>query len=780
MRWWWRGTRARVAAGISALVVVWVLLAPRAFGGGVDYLILSGNSMAPRFVRGDLVLVRPAPFYQVGDVVAYRHPEVGPVFHRIIAQEGEHFVLQGDHNTWVDGYRPTAAEILGKLWWHVPGLGRVILALRTPAALAALSGLFVFLVGATLMTPSSASSSRARLRRQARRALTALSSGVAAHAEGYLIGLYLLGFLALILGAFAFTRPLTLQASEAIPYTQQGAFAYTAPLRASGVYDADHVPSGGAIFPHLSCTVTLTFAYRLESAVPFEGGGSYRLQAEVAAPNGWMRVFPLQDEGRFNGNAFQTQADLNVCLLEDLLRQTEAITGVQPFQYTLALTPNVRVLGALGGQPLQATFAPALTFTVERQQIYLRREGGSEQDPLAPRREGQVTRPVSLPNTLPIFGLALPVGLARGIAAAGLGLTLFGLLLLYGVEAWTTRQAPPLAARLRAGGQVVEIDRPLTLVHPARMVRVKQHADLLRLAEKTAQPLFLYADAAYLEYYLRADETLYVYREVPLTALTAAEVQHALEEGQFVLYYQPGIALEDGRITHLEALLRWRHPARGLLTAAAFWPQIEATGSAADVDRWVLDQVGAHLRTWEGAGSPPYPVAVNLALATLQTPGWAEAVHQQVLAAGLSPSRLIFEIPPDAPLEDPGVAHTLRTLHEAGFGIALNAVSDVEVPAWQALPGVEVVKLGYPALQRLASTANAAEALGRWIAAAHQAHTHVAVVGVETLQQLRLFRAQACDRAQGYLISPPLAAEDVPLFLARRESLLDPLWLEVR
>src|SRR5690606_21761838 len=109
--------------------------------------------------------------------------------------------------------------------------------------------------------------------------------------------------------------------------------------------------------------------------------------------------------------------------------------------------------------------------------------------------------------------------------------------------------------------------------------------------------------------------------------------------------------------------------------------------------------------------------------------------------------------------------------------IALNAVSNVDAPAWQALPAVDVVKLGYPLLQRLVQTANAAEALGRWIAAAHQAQTHVAAVGVETLQQLRLFRAQACDRAQGYLISPPLAAEDVPLFLARRERLLDPLWL---
>ncbi|MCX8025939.1 MAG: EAL domain-containing protein, partial [Thermanaerothrix sp.] len=452
---------------------------------------------------------------------------------------------------------------------------------------------------------------------------------------------------------------------------------------------------------------------------------------------------------------------------------------VQPFQYALTINPNVQVLGALADQPLQAAFVPALTFTVEKQQIYLRREGGAEQDPLAPSSEGNLMRTITLPNTLPIFGWALPVGLARGIAAGGLGLALLGLLGLYGVEVWTARRAPALAARLRAGGQVVEIDRPLSLMHPARIVRLKNLDDVLRLAEKTAQPLFLYADSTYLEYYLRQDEILYVYREAPLPAVPTEEIRRALEEGQFALYYQPGIALEDGRITHLEALLRWNHPARGLLTAAAFWSQIEAAGLAADVDRWVLKQVVAHLRTWDAAGTPPYAVAINLAPATLHTPGWVEDARQEVYAAGLIPGRLIFEIPPEAPLDDPQVAQTLRALHEAGFGIALNAVSDVEAPAWQALPAVDVVKLGYAALQRLAGTANAAEALGRWIAAAHQAQTRVAAVGVETLQQLHLCRTQACDRAQGYLISPPLAAEDVPRFLARRERLLDPLWLDV-
>lgn len=790
MRWWWRGSRVRLAAALAGLVVLWALLAPRAFGGSVDYLILNGNSMLPRFARGDLVLVRPAPFYQVGDLVAYRHPEVGVVFHRIIDRVGERFLLQGDHNTWVDGYTPTAAEILGKFWLHLPGGGTAILALRTPGALATLMGLFIFLAGVTLMTPETPSP-RARLRQQARRAFTHLSGGLADHAEGTLLALYILGFLSLVLGLFAFTRPLRLQVPEALPYTQRGAFAYTALLRVSGVYDADHVPSGGALFPHLACTVALTFDYRLESRAPFEGGGTYRLQAEIAAPNGWRRTFPLQETGYFSGTAFSTQADLNLCLLEQLLRQTEALTGVQPHQYTLSVTPNVQVMGALAGQPLEATFAPALKFAVEKQQVYLLREGGQSGDPLAPLAEGTLTRSVSRPNTLSIFGLALPVGLARWMAGLGLGMTALGLLLLAGVEAWTTRQAPALAARLRAGGQVVEIDRPLTSA--GRTVMLKRHADLLRLAEKSGLPLFLYAQPPQVEYYLRDGDTLYLYRET-WGAPDAMALQRALEAGEFVLYYQPGVSLEDGRLTHLEALLRWRHPTQGLLTPAAFWPQVEAAGLAAVVDAWVLRQVAAHLRTWlsaqpaHGESVPAeaealpalrYRVAINLSRASLQSPDLVAQARRILAEMGVAPAQIMLEIPQDAPLGDPGVAQTLQALREAGFALALNTINEADWGAWRSVPAVDVVKLGYATLQRLAATAEAAEAVGRWIAAAHQAQARVAAVGVETLQQLRLFRAQACDQAQGYLISPPLAAEDVPLFMARRQSLLAPILLDL-
>jgi len=109
-----RKTLLRSALAICFVILAWIILAPTKFGGQVTYVIVNGNSMLPIFAKGDLVLLRQAPFYQVGDIVAYRYPTIGPVIHRIVAEKIDRFVLQGDNNSWLDAYEPTEDEILGK------------------------------------------------------------------------------------------------------------------------------------------------------------------------------------------------------------------------------------------------------------------------------------------------------------------------------------------------------------------------------------------------------------------------------------------------------------------------------------------------------------------------------------------------------------------------------------------------------------------------------------------------------------------------------------------
>jgi len=111
-RQWLQALLATVTFGLTA--VAWVAFAPTQFGGGATYVLVSGNSMEPSFHRNDLVILRQASDYQVGDIATYHHPDIGPVIHRIIAVEGDRFILKGDNNSWNDSYQPTRDDFIGK------------------------------------------------------------------------------------------------------------------------------------------------------------------------------------------------------------------------------------------------------------------------------------------------------------------------------------------------------------------------------------------------------------------------------------------------------------------------------------------------------------------------------------------------------------------------------------------------------------------------------------------------------------------------------------------
>ncbi len=164
-------TKSIVASVFSAVLglAMWVLFAPVALGGSTSYVILIGNSMEPKFFRYDLVIVRAQPEYQIGDAVAYEHPMIGGVFHRIIGKEGDRFILQGDNNDFLDTHEPTKDEIIGKLWLHFPGGGKWINFLRQPVMFTALTlGVGVMMAGSLIGKPAQENPSSRRKRTEQR------------------------------------------------------------------------------------------------------------------------------------------------------------------------------------------------------------------------------------------------------------------------------------------------------------------------------------------------------------------------------------------------------------------------------------------------------------------------------------------------------------------------------------------------------------------------------------------------------------------------------------
>lgn len=126
-----------------------IAFAPTQLGGSVTYVIINGNSMEPDFHLGDLILVRTEPVYRAGDAVTYQNAEMGSfVFHRIIGAELDRFILKGDNNSWLDSYQPVRDEIVGKLWVHIPKLGKAVEWLRAPLQMS----LMVALLGGVLMS----------------------------------------------------------------------------------------------------------------------------------------------------------------------------------------------------------------------------------------------------------------------------------------------------------------------------------------------------------------------------------------------------------------------------------------------------------------------------------------------------------------------------------------------------------------------------------------------------------------------------------------------------
>jgi signal peptidase I len=170
--------RVGLALLIALLAAWFVFLRPVSLGGSVMYIVIRGNSMEPGYVSGDLLVVRAEPSYGTSDVVAYRVPggEVGEgivVVHRIVGGDASAgFAVRGDNNPSADPWLPHGTDVVGKAWVLIPGLGRVVVAIRQPVVLAAMAaslvvGLVIFR-GPAGRPPTTVPMPTARFRRAGR------------------------------------------------------------------------------------------------------------------------------------------------------------------------------------------------------------------------------------------------------------------------------------------------------------------------------------------------------------------------------------------------------------------------------------------------------------------------------------------------------------------------------------------------------------------------------------------------------------------------------------
>lgn len=475
---------------IVLVAAAWVIFAPAQVGGRVSYVIIDGSSMEPTYQRGDLVLVRAADVYQLGDIAAYRHPDIGPVIHRIVAREGSRYVFQGDNNSWRDGYAPGASELIGRAWIRIPRVGRFLAWLREPRHLTILT----VGVGVIIMSSFMDNDRRGRDNRHPQPMGTAGAISKQTHPAEALKLMTTLAVSAALLAAVAFAHPLSRSRPVDLPYTQRIAFTYTAP-GAPGIYDADGATTGEPIFRLLSDSVDVAFAYQFASEAPASVGGDWRLVAEVSSVNGWRRTLELTPRTSFSGPTARGRATLAFADVQRLIDHLESRTGVDRVQYRLAIVPEVRVEGSLEGVALRDTFAPRLEFTLDDLQLQVAAADAPEAA-LAPAREGVVTHTERVPNTLALFSWRVDVGLARTWSLATLAACL-------------------VAAAALMGWSFVARRRPRTAAAPpVEAIEVRAWADLLALSRRIGAPVQSDVRGRYRRYFVQGDGLTWEFTEI--------------------------------------------------------------------------------------------------------------------------------------------------------------------------------------------------------------------------------------------------------------------------
>jgi signal peptidase I len=456
---------------VIGLAAIWMAFAPVKLGGQVTYVIVNGVSMLPTFHGGDLVIVRQAVDYRVGDVVTYYYPDLREnVIHRIIAVENERYVIKGDNNSWIDAYQPTRAEILGKLWLHLPKVAFAVLWIRTPINMA----LVTSAAGGLFMVSMTTEKSRRRSKR----------NPVSNPAGLFGTSLTIFGSLVLLFGVFGlfvFTRPLTRKA-DVLKYNQTANFTYSA-AGLPVVYDTGTARSGEPIFLKLACTVNLGFAYKIEADQLKDINGRQKFYALLKDDEtGWQRTIPITADMVFSGSSFSNVASLDLCKLESLVSSVGDATGVHSGSNTLVITANISVGGKISGLDFSTEFNPHLSFHFDSKQFYLIRNA-SQPDPMQTVEAGSLDNPGQIQNTIDLFGSKPPVLEMRKISEYGLGISLGALLVVGSIYMIVISRSEEKAIRIKYGGLLMDI-YDLGLDDLAPMIEVTSIEELARLAER--------------------------------------------------------------------------------------------------------------------------------------------------------------------------------------------------------------------------------------------------------------------------------------------------------
>jgi diguanylate cyclase (GGDEF)-like protein len=325
------------------------------------------------------------------------------------------------------------------------------------------------------------------------------------------------------------------------------------------------------------------------------------------------------------------------------------------------------------------------------------------------------------------------------------------------------REAQRVAERARAA-----IGEPYTLGGTQMTIEASVGIARARHEETHPQELLREADLAMYQAKRRGGG-IEAYAETGELELEG-RLREAVQRAGLALHYQPVIALADGTLHSLEALVRWEHPERGLQAPDEFLPVAEDTGLIVEIDLWVIDEACRALERWRSAAllDDRVPVSVNLSSRTLRAAELPGAIERATAQADIPADRLLLELTEASlELDRRGAAAALEALGPLGVQLCLDdfgsdraSLRVLSSHPWSA------VKLDRATIAAASVDAQAARMLAALLAGLHAADLMAIAEGIETAPQRDAMRRLGCDAAQGFLFAAPAPAPEIERWLA--------------
>jgi diguanylate cyclase (GGDEF)-like protein len=251
-----------------------------------------------------------------------------------------------------------------------------------------------------------------------------------------------------------------------------------------------------------------------------------------------------------------------------------------------------------------------------------------------------------------------------------------------------------------------------------------------------------------------------------------ADLRRAVKNQEFIVNYQPIVSLSNSGIVGVEALLRWQHPQRGIISPMEFIPLAEETGLISEIGEWILRTACAQNIEWQNAGFDPLLMKVNFSVRQFQRKDLLEVVKRAIQETMMPAQFLDVEITESIATEDNCIL-LLNELSAMGVQISIDdfGTGYSSLGYLKQLP-INTIKIDKSFVKDISVETNAEGIVKAIIAMAHNLKIKVVAEGVETEEQKAFLKASHCDEMQGYLFSPPVSAKEFTKLLDKKRSIL--------